>query len=528
MARVPLEDLPSNLVPSNDLPPELSTINVVPEDDLPSSILKKERSMAEKFGRGLSSIARGAAVPLTGAVAGGALAGPAGAIAGGLALPAAELLTKSLNLALLDKYDIPSPSAQVEKGLTKLGFPNPETQVERALQVGGGALGGVSGQIGALGQLAKTATSPVGRGIAQTLSQQPARQVAAALPVGATSQYVAEETGSPTLGLAAGVAAGIPFAMGTKGTLQAPTVQELKGQAGQQYKFAEDVGAIFKQKPYNQFASNLEKTLAKEGLDKTLQPRVFAALERIKDSQNYAYFQKEKGVSLENMEILRRIGQAAGSSTDASERRLASILVDNLDDFVEKAQPSQLIKGSSEAVSALTDARALWKRAKKTEIIDDLVASADMRATANFSQSGVENALRRKLVNLADNPKALRTFNKEEQNAIKVAAKGGPVQNLLRFIGKLAPTGIVSGGGSVGLGYLAGGPIGAIGLPLVGGVARQGATQLGLRNVEQLRNRLATGNAPIPQVSTRSLIGARGIAAPIINPISGLLNEGQQ
>ena len=520
MARVPLEDLPSNLVPTSDLPMELSASNIVPEDDLPSSIIKKQRSMTEKLGRGLSSIARGAAVPVTGAIAGGALAGPVGAVAGSLALPAAELLTKSLNLALPDKYDIPSPTAQVEKGLTKLGFPNPETQVERALQVGGGALGGVGGQVGALGQLAKTATSPVARGVAQTLSQEPLRQVAAALPVGATSQYVAEETGSPLVGMAAGIAAGIPFAMGAKGTLQAPTVQELKGQAGQQYKFAEDVGAVFKKNSYNQFANKLESTLSKEGLDKTLQPRVYAALERIKDT-------KGGNVSLENMEILRRIGQAAGSSADASERRLASIMVDNLDDFVETAQPGQLAKGSSEAVSALTDARELWKRAKKTEILDDLVASAELRADANFSQSGMENALRRKLVTLADNPKKLRAFTKEEQNAIKVAAKGGPIQNALRLVGKLAPTGIVSGGGSVGLGYLAGGPIGAVGLPIVGGVARKGAEQLGLRNIEQLRNRLATGNAPIPQVSTRGLIGAREVAAPIINPITGLLTEEQ-
>ena len=520
MARVPLEDLPSNLVPTSDLPMELSASNIVPEDDLPSSIIKKQRSMTEKLGRGLSSIARGAAVPVTGAIAGGALAGPAGAIAGGLALPAAELLTKSLNLALPDKYDIPSPTAQVEKGLTKLGFPQAETQVERALQVGGGALGGVGGQVGALGQLAKTATSPVARGVAQTLSQEPVRQVAAALPVGATSQYVAEETSSPVSGMLAGLAVGIPFAMGAKGTLQAPTVQELKGQAGQQYKFAEDVGAVFKKNSYNQFANKLESTLAKEGLDKTLQPRVFAALERIKDT-------KGGNVSLENMEILRRIGQAAGSSADASERRLASIMVDNLDDFVETAQPGQLAKGSSEAVSALTDARELWKRAKKTEILDDLVASAELRADANFSQSGMENALRRKLVTLADNPKKLRAFTKEEQSAIKVAAKGGPIQNALRLVGKLAPTGIVSGGGSVGLGYLAGGPIGAVGLPIVGGVARKGAEQLGLRNIEQLRNRLATGNAPIPQVSTRGLIGAREVAAPIINPITGLLTEEQ-
>ena len=520
MAAVPLEDLPSNLVPSSDMPLELPTINVVPENDLPTSILKKERSITEKIGRGLSSVARGAAVPLTGAAAGGALAGPAGAVAGSLALPAAELITKGLNAVLPDKYDIPSPTAQVEKGLTRLGFPQPETQTERALQVGGGALGGVGGQVGALGQLAKTAASPVARGVAQTLSQQPVRQVAAALPVGATSQYVAEETGSPTLGLAAGVAAGIPFAMGAKGTLQAPTVQELKGQAGQQYKFAEDVGAVFKKNSYNQFANKLESTLAKEGLDKALQPRVFAALERIKDTKN-------SNVTLENMEILRRISQAAGSSADASERRLASIMVDNLDDFVETAQPSQLAKGSSEAVSALTDARELWKRAKKTEIIDDLVASAELRADANFSQSGMENALRRKLVNLADNPKALRAFTKEEQNAIKVAAKGGPVQNVLRLVGKLAPTGIVSGGGSVGLGYLAGGPIGAVGLPIIGGAARKGAEQLGLRNIEQLRNRLATGNVPIPQVTPRSLIGAREVAAPIINPITGLLTEEQ-
>ena len=515
MAAVPFEDLPSNLVPASDLPS-----SIVPEDDLPTSILKKERSITEKIGRGLSSVARGAAVPLTGAAAGGALAGPAGAVAGSLALPAAELITKGLNAVLPDRYDIPSPTAQVEKGLTRLGFPQPETQTERALQVGGGALGGVGGQVGALGQLAQTAASPVARGVAQTLSQQPVRQVAAALPVGATSQYVAEETGSPTLGLAAGVAAGIPFAMGAKGTLQAPTVQELKGQAGQQYKFAEDVGAVFKKNSYNQFANQLESTLAKEGLDKTLQPRVFAALERIKDTKN-------SNVTLENMEILRRISQAAGSSADASERRLASIMVDNLDDFVETAQPSQLAKGSSEAVSALTDARELWKRAKKTEIIDDLVASAELRAEANFSQSGMENALRRKLVNLADNPKALRAFTKEEQNAIKVAAKGGSIQNALRLVGKLAPTGAISAGISGGAGFALGGPMGAVGLPLIGGASRLGATQLGLRNIEQLRNRLATGNVPIPQVTPRSLIGAREVAAPIINPITGLLTEEQ-
>jgi len=67
-----------------------------------------------------------------------------------------------------------------------------------------------------------------------------------------------------------------------------------------------------------------------------------------------------------------------------------------------------------------------------------------------------------------------------------------------------------------------------VGLPLIGGAARKGAELLGLRNVEQLRNRLALGYEPIPQVSTRGLIGSREAIAPIINPITGLLTEGQQ
>jgi hypothetical protein len=497
--------------------PEGTPDSVINETVQKYTLSKTTRSATEKFGRGLSSIARGAAVPVTGAIAGGALAGPPGALAGALALPAAELFTKGLNTLLPDRYDISSPTAQVEKGLTKLGFPQPETRTERMLQVGGSALGGVGSQVGALGQLAKTATTPVGRGIAQTLAQQPARQVAAALPAGAVSQYVTEESGSPLAGAAAGILTSIPFSMGAKGILQAPTVQELKGQAGQQYKFAEEAGAIFKRNAYNKFSTGLESTLRKEGLDKTLHPRVFAALERIKDTKG--------NVSLENMEILRRISQAAGSSMDASERRLASMLVDDLDNFVETAGPTTLTKGSSEAVSALTDARDLWKRAKKTEIIDDLKASAELRAEANYNQSGMENALRRKLVNLADNPKKLRIFSKEEQELIKSTAKGGPIQNALRLAGKLSPTGAIPAAIGGGAGFALGGPYGAVLLPMLGGATRQGATQLGLRNIEQLRNRLALGYQPIPQVSTRGLIGSREAIAPIINPITGLLSE---
>jgi len=57
---------------------------------------QQEPSTLEQVSRKAGSLARGLAIPTTGAILGGSLAGPPGAIAGSLALPAAELVSKGL------------------------------------------------------------------------------------------------------------------------------------------------------------------------------------------------------------------------------------------------------------------------------------------------------------------------------------------------------------------------------------------------------------------------------------------------
>jgi len=69
-------------------------------------------------------------------------------------------------------------------------------------------------------------------------------------------------------------------------------------------------------------------------------------------------------------------------------------------------------------------------------------------------------------------------FNKEEQEAIKAVSAGSATSNVLRFFGKLAPTGVVSASGAGGLGYLMGDALGAVALPIVGAGARYGATKM--------------------------------------------------
>jgi len=477
----------------------------------------KQSGVTEQAGNALSMLARGMAAPTVGAIGGGMLAGPVGALAGSLAVPAGDVLTAGYNALAPEDYQIQYPSTAIQNLLTKAGMPVPESMTDRALMAGGSALGGAGGQLSGLSKLATTAQTQTGRNIAEQLSQAPARQLAASAPAGAVSQAVTETTDSPALGMAAGVATALPFGFGASSSLsKKPSIADIKDQASKQYDVAKLSGLEFKNNAFKKNAVEIQKTLMQEGLDKDLHPSVNAALNRlVKDNAPK---------TLQNVETLRKIAKAPASSINADERRLAQIMVEKLDEFVDNAQPNQLVsKQDINAPAALKNARKLWSQAKKAEILDDVFNSAELTATANYSQSGMENALRRKLVNLANNKRLMRTFTPDERKAITEAAKGGKMQNALRLVGKLAPTGVVSGGGSVGLGYLLGGTTGAAAFPALGGLARAGASQIGLRNFDALQRRLLTGTTPIDApLSPAGAIAGRGLLSGVNNGVNNI------
>ena len=110
-----------------------------------------------------------------------------------------------------------------------------------------------------------------------------------------------------------------------------------------------------------------------------------------------------------------------------------------------------------------------------SEIFDDMLTNAELDKS-KFTQSGAENSLANQLRNLAKNDKKMRLFTPTEQEAIKQAAKGGTMQNMLKFYGRFTPSGPISG-------IFAGGAImahPAIGIPLELGAiaARRKATKI--------------------------------------------------
>ena len=102
-----------------------------------------------------------------------------------------------------------------------------------------------------------------------------------------------------------------------------------------------------------------------------------------------------------------------------------------------------------------------------------------------YSGSGYENALRSEFRNFLLNENKTKGFGKEELDAIRKVAKGGPIENVLRFFGKAAPTGIVSGGLGYTIGKMSGIPGAEYAIPAMGAGARIAATGATGRNAEQ-------------------------------------------
>jgi hypothetical protein len=266
----------------------------------------------------------------------------------------------------------------------------------------------------------------------------------------------------------------------------APTKEALKSASQAAYAKAEQAGAVVTAESFEKAKGTIQSMLDKQGLDPTLHPDTTAALKRITDT--------EGPVTLEKLETLRRIAKDAEGSAKPADRRLAAKTVDTLDNYTSTLSQKDLSAGTPDAVGALNEARNLWSRQAKADTLDELMSRAELSAP-NFSGSGMENAVRTEFRGLAKNPRRMRLFTPEEQAAIRRVAQGGAVENTLRMLGKLAPTGSLSTAISAGAGFVAGGPGGAVALPVAGAAARLAATRMTLRNAARANELVRRGPA---------------------------------
>ena len=483
---------------------------------------------------------RGAAPVAAGAGIGAAVGGAPGALIGSMAVPiadAATLIGNELNkgnvavenyvrnlLGMQARQVAPTqmPSQALSQGMAQMGLPEPTSTGERVIEAAGAGLGGASTQLPALGRLATTAATEGGRRLAGQLAQAPGTQLAVSAPSAAAAQYVGETTESPLLGMAAGGTVGALGGIRPRIREVAPTPEQLRNLSDLQYTNATKAGVVVSPESLKAKLPSFNEALKVEGYDPGLHPQLNAVVTRLQQ-------ETDAPKTLKELETLRRIVKAPTRTFDnPDQQRIAYRLLDEFDDYVDNLKPADLVgaaKESKTATNALSKARNLYARSKKSDVMSDILERAEIKAGANFTQSGLENSLRQELKSLALNKKRMAGFTKAEQDAIQAAAKGGNVQNVLRYFGKYAPTSVIPAGiGSgigAGVGAAMGGPVGAaIGsavVPTVGAAARAGATRIGMNRLQELQDMIALGRMPENQRRTR-FMGVTGIRGLLSSP----------
>jgi hypothetical protein len=225
-------------------------------------------------------------------------------------------------------------------------------------------------------------------------------------------------------------------------------------------------------------------------VDPDLHPKSTAVLKRISDVTS------RDNVSFDDLLTLRQIAKEASGGPDPSDARVATLVRKQIDDFMDSLGPDALESGDPvAATAALKEGREIWRRARNAQKIEEIIELAHNDSTM-YSGSGFENALTKQFRQLSRRIiKGQETsFTPAEAAAIKkIGAGGDVVTRALRFAGKLAPTGVVSGGVGAGAGFAMGGPVGAVALPAAGGLSRLLATKRGVGAVNSLDESLRGG-----------------------------------
>lgn len=294
------------------------------------------------------------------------------------------------------------------------------------------------------------------------------------------------------------------------------TPAALKDATDAAYALARSKEVLIKPQSFNDFSSSAKKAAQDFALDPVLQPKATRVFERISELSG-------RPVSLTEIDNLRRVIGSSAESASRSERKIASILNDKLDDYVRSIDPAKNVmlgKGDAQAgIDAFNEGRKFFQRGSKAETIDRLIRRAETTAP-NYSASGMENALRTQFRQLSLNDRRMRGFNAAERKAIESVARGDFTTNAMRMVGKLAPRGFVSSLGLLGVGSV-NAPL-ALTAAVAGEIGKRGATARTTRAAESARNLMLSGQ-PItqrPMTAAERALYQSSVIAP-----QGLLGE---
>ncbi len=235
------------------------------------------------------------------------------------------------------------------------------------------------------------------------------------------------------------VMGGIPVSIGNaaeKARMRtaAPTLDDLRAAKSAAYAAVDNLGVQYSPAATNDLILRMKAAGAK--INPMRHPKSASMLAEIEGISGQPQ-------TLTQLDELRQvIKRDLIDSADGSERHWGKQFQTELDDFIAKAQPSQMVSGDpATAAAAINNARKLNSQYRKVEDFERQMTKADNATAASGSGGNLNNQIRAKARQILDNPKRTRGYSAEELEALKKVISPGRGEDLLRGIGKVAPGG---------------------------------------------------------------------------------------
>lgn len=277
---------------------------------------------------------------------------------------------------------------------------------------------------------------------------------------------------------------------GASGPIERIAVKDLHAAGTQAYKESEQAGVIFTPEAMGNLRNEVNKELAEFAYNPGLQPKVphvLAEIDRL----------AEGNVTLKGVDTLRKMVGHLYDSAEKSERALAGKISSKIDDMIMNPSAAEVLTGDAAAgAKSITEARNLWSRMRKTQLIEEAIENSGLRAASTGSGGNANNALRQTLRGIIQKPSTSRMFSKEELGLMTEVVRGTKGGNLARLVGKLSPEG---NGLMLALSLAATlHTPGAAAAPLVGWIAKRIADRSTAKGAENLLRTVSSGRLEAP------------------------------
>lgn len=212
---------------------------------------------------------------------------------------------------------------------------------------------------------------------------------------------------------------------------KAPSIDDLRIERDKAYEGVKKLGASYTPKAYDDMLLGLAKDVKADNISPTRHERAYSFITDM-------ISRRGKPMTLTELDQLRQevrrdlITPAYSNPNAAADAHFGDKILDAIDD---------MIASDTTASRTMQVAREAHSRLRKSELIADAILKATRRAESTGSGGNVNNAIRQNIRAILDNKKKSKAFSKPELQAMETLVKQGKIENLLRLLGKLSPSG---------------------------------------------------------------------------------------